>query len=140
MEYVIFEIDNDGDAHTVAKFLHMFDVKRAMLETEGNIKPLIGSWLGKLATSYIVTAKDFNDHVLNSGYVNDQDAFLFVRDGHKGRTYARLQLAWELFNGFADGSEEMGEFAPVSLDEAMACSGWTYDPASGEYFVAKGKN
>ena len=131
MEYVIFEIDNDGDAHTVAKFLHMFDVKRAMLETQGQIKPLIGSWEGKLATSYVVTAQDFMDHILESGFVDNQDAFLWIRDGHKGRIYARLDSMYPSMRG------ELGEFAPVSREEAMEYPGWTYDPASGEYWVAK---
>ena len=91
-EYVIFAIDNDADLHTNAKFLRYMDEREVMGKTKGKMKLCIGSYKGKLERSYIVRWDDFMEHIAESGYVDNQESVLFLRDGYYGVTYATLKF------------------------------------------------
>lgn len=78
MDYVIFAIDKGYDLHTKAKFLRHVDTLRSMGKMDGNMKLVIGSYKGRLEDSYIIQENDFNMHVLDSGFVDKQETFMFV--------------------------------------------------------------
>ena len=137
-EYVVFAIDNDDDLHTNAKFLRYVDQRRAMQEMDGTMKLCIGSYLGKVERSYIVSFSDFVHHIMDSGYVDNQESIMVLRDGYYGKVYATLK-----YNNYGyameDGSGDMflGILKPVDKDEAMANYGWTYRPDMDQYFIVE---
>lgn len=134
-EYVIFAIDNDDDAHTNAKFMRHMDTLDAMSKMRGNMKLCIGSYKNKLERSYLVRFDDFFDHVAESGYVDDQESILVLRDGYYGRTYATLK--YEFVRDKAESDEFLGLFKHRPADEAMAGDAWTYRPDLDLYFITE---
>lgn len=128
MDYVIFAIDNDADLHTNAKFLRHVDQLRAMGKLNSSMKLAIGCYLGKLERSYILRKDDFEAHVLESGYVDDQESFLVLRDGYYGVVYATLE--------YQSGDKVfLGTMEQVDAEEALAGEAWTYRPDLNAYFI-----
>lgn len=80
LKYTIFSIDNFTDLHTLAKFLRLVDEARAMDKMVGTVKPLIGSYEGKLEYSFIMRTDDFHTIVANSGYVANQESVMQVSE------------------------------------------------------------
>lgn len=78
MDYVIFSIDKDHDLHQKAKFLRHMDTLRSMGKLSDTMVVAIGSYKGKLESSYIVSERDFNQYVLGSSFVDNQESFMFV--------------------------------------------------------------
>lgn len=78
LEMVLFAIDDDKNLHSVAKFLRYVDTAKAMGKLIGTVQFAIGKWNGEYEQSYLMYAKDFDEHVRDSGYVNDQDCFLRI--------------------------------------------------------------
>lgn len=128
MDYVIFAIDNDADLHTNAKFLRHVDQLRAMGKLNSSMKLVIGSYLGKLERSYILRKDDFETYVLESGYVDDQESFLVLRDGYYGVVYATLEYQ-------AGRKVFLGTMEQVDADEALGSAAWTYRPDLNAYFI-----
>lgn len=83
MKYTIFSVDNFTDLHTLAKFLRLVDTKHMMGEMNGTMKPLVGSYKGKLEYSFIMRTDDFFKHVANSGYVDKQECIMQVSECNK---------------------------------------------------------
>ena len=139
-EYVVFAIDNDGDLHTNAKFLRYIDERVAMQKMKGKMKLCIGSYLGQIERSYIVTFDDFMTHISHSGYVDQQESIMVLRDGYYGKVYASLKYSDIGFP--SDGLTDLflGILKPVDKDEAMANDGWTYRPDINQYFVVEAIN
>jgi hypothetical protein len=130
MDYVIFAIDNDADLHTNAKFLRHVDQLRAMGIIKSSMKLAIGSYLGKLERSYVLRKDDFDGYVLGSGYVDDQESFLVLRDGYYGVVYATLE--------YQSGDKVfLGTMEQVDPQEALAGEAWTYRPDLNAYFITK---
>jgi len=137
-EYVVFAIDNDGDLHTNAKFLRYVDERVALQKMEGTMKLCIGSYLGHIERSYIVTFSDFVRHIMNSGYVDNQESIMVLRDGYYGKVYATLKYndhGYPMEDGLGDLF--LGILKPVDKDEAMANYGWTYRPDINQYFIVE---
>lgn len=127
MDYVIFSIDKWNDLHTMAKFTRHMDTLRAMDKLKGNVVSLIGGYKGKMEASFIVSRKDFEDHVRPSGYVDNQESFLYVSNSK--RCYLRYN------DGYI---EEIGICKEVSKDVAMSDhEGFTYHPISETYWVVE---
>lgn len=76
LERVIFSIDNCGDLHTLAKFTRLLDTKRVMGDLVGNVVIGKGEWEGEAEIIFNTTFVDFQRHVLDSGYVDNQECFL----------------------------------------------------------------
>lgn len=133
-DYVIFAIDNDADLHTNAKFLRHVDEQRAMMKMNGTMQLCIGSYKGKLERSYIMRWDDFMSHVADSGYIDQQESVLVLRDGAYGKTYASLQ-----FNADTVGDDELhlGVLKPVTAYNAMLEDAWTYRPDLDQYYVVE---
>ena len=140
-EYVIFAIDNDNDLHTNARFLRYVDELRVMQKMEGKMQLCIGSYLDKMERSYIMSFNDFVDWIEKSGYVDEQESVLLLRDGYYGKVYATLKYN---NNGYdmEDGTGDLflGVLRAVDKDHAMASYGWTYRPDLDQYYVIHATN
>lgn len=130
-EHVIFEIDNPTDTHQLAKFMRLVDTLRAMAILAGEVVTAIGCYKGQLNQSFIMTRRDFEDHIFNSGFVGKQESFLYVETGHKGRQYAKLVYQ------FHPVVEPIGQLVEVTAQEALQEMAWTYRPDLGKYWVAR---
>ena len=146
-EYVIFAIDNDGDLHTNAKFLRYVDERVAMQKMKGTMKLCIGSYKGKLERSYIVRWDDFMEHIADSGYVDNQESILILRDGYYGVTYATLKFNsayntdWPAeFPNVGSNDLFLGVFKAIPANEAMYEEAWTYRPDLDTYYVCEAIN
>ena len=143
-EYVIFAIDNDADLHTNAKFLRYVDEREVMGKTKGKMKLCIGSYKGKLERSYIMRWDDFMEHIAESGYVDNQESILILRDGYYGKVYATLKFN-SAYNSdwpaeFANvGYDDLflGEFKSIPSNEAQYEEAWTYRPDLDQYYVCE---
>jgi hypothetical protein len=121
LERIIFAIDNDTDAHVVAKFLRHVDTKRAMMQMQP-VELCVGCYKGALERSYMVLAKDFH-HVAD--FVKNQESILRV----PGDT--RQPCVLEYLEG---GSVvPLGPMRRVSASEALVQDAWTY--YEGSYYV-----
>lgn len=128
--YIVFAIDNDKDLHTNARFLRYVDECQAMMKMKGKMQLCIGCYFGELERSYIMLREDFDDWVRQSGYVDEQESFMLVENGHKGSMFAYLQ--------FADGREEsLGQLLEVPPSTALRGYAWTYRPDMDKYFATK---
>jgi len=125
LDYVIFNQDCD-DLHSVAKLIRMMDTQRALDNLGRVTTPVqcIGSYKGCLEVSWLVTREDFDKHIRNSGYVDNQESFLHV-------PYNVKQPCWLEFQ--EDGTTERlkpmrsGKYEPDS-------DGWTYRPDTQMYY------
>ena len=143
-EYVIFAIDNDADLHTNAKFLRYMDEREVMGKTKGKMKLCIGSYKGKLERSYIVRWDDFMEHIAESGYVDNQESILILRDGYYGVTYATLKFNsayntdWPAeFPNVGYDDLFLGAFKSIPSNEAQYEEAWTYRPDLDTYYVCE---
>jgi hypothetical protein len=140
-EYVVFAIDNDNDLHTNARFLRYVDELRAMQKMDGTMQLCIGSYLGQMERSYIVSFNDFIEHIMDSGYVDKQESVMVLRDGYYGKVYATLKFNNHGYD-MEDGRGDMflGILKAVDKDDAMAEYGWTYRPDLNQYYVVEAIN
>ena len=138
-EYVIFAIDNDNDLHTNAKFLRYMDEREVMGKTKGKMKLCIGSYKGKLERSYIVRWDDFMEHIAESGYVDNQESILILRDGYYGKVYATLKFNNDEGKFPNVGSDDLflGVFKPITAHNAQYEEAWTYRPDTDQYYVCE---
>ena len=127
--HVIFAIDNNTSLHTVAKFLRMVDEKKALSHMSGPMAQCIGMWDGILEPSYMVTEEDFNTFVVNSGYVDNQDCFLYVPQDVKQPCDLRLK------SGVSIG--RVGRMKEVSATNAMSSKAWTFVINKGKYYATE---
>ena len=99
-----------------------------MGKLNSSMKLAIGCYLGKLERSYILRKDDFDSYVLKSGYVDDQESFLVLRDGYYGVVYATLE--------YQSGDKVfLGTMEQVDPQEALAGEAWTYRPDLDAYFI-----
>jgi len=138
-EYVIFAIDNDDDVHTNAKFLRYVDEREVMGKTKGKMKLCIGSYKGKLERSYIMRWDDFMEHIAESGYVDNQESILILRDGYYGKVYATLKFNNDesKFPNVGNDDLFLGEFKSIPSNEAQYEEAWTYRPDLDTYYVCE---
>ena len=138
-EYVIFAIDNDANLHTNAKFLRYMDEREVMGKTKGKMKLCIGSYKGKLERSYIVRWDDFMEHIAESGYVDNQESILILRDGYYGVTYATLKFNNDegKFPNVGYDDLFLGAFKSIPASEAQYEEAWTYRPDLDTYYVCE---
>ena len=143
-EYVIFAIDNDDNVHTNAKFLRYVDEREVMGKTKGKMKLCIGSYKGKLERSYIMRWDDFMEHIAESGYVDNQESILILRDGYYGKVYATLKFNsaynsdWPAeFPNVGYDDLFLGQFKSIPANEAQYEEAWTYRPDLDTYYVCE---
>lgn len=132
MSVCIFSFDTK-DVLTAAA---QYQAIKANPALEGGIMPVFGSWRGRVEQSFVMDTDDFKAHVLHSGMVDNQEAFLVVSSCNKA--YAKLWYPRE------EGTDAcwigVGCMHQVDKDEAMASEGWTYRPDMNAYWVCKTGN
>lgn len=126
LETVIFSIDKAHDLHTQAKFLRYLDTLRAMGGLRGYVASCVGSYNGDIERSYMMPLVDFNNHVRDSGYVDNQESFLRVPGDVRQPCVLEYQDRQV---------EVLGPMYQVSKDKAQEYDAWTYVEATGHYFV-----
>jgi hypothetical protein len=122
--YVIFCLDDESPAARSA-FQHWLTYQRI------GFKPLLGMWHGKAEFPFIVSLRDWAV-VKDTGLVDKQECFLHL--GACDRADRReAWLEWR------ENWEHLGHFGEVTEEEAKAegNEGWTYDPSTLTYFLAK---
>lgn len=123
LEQMIFAIDNDHDAHVVAKFMRHCDTERAMMRMPELVQ-LIGCYKGQMERSYMIPSR-YRDKV--ESFIKNQHSILLV----PGDT--RQDCVLEYMN---DGSREsIGPMREVSCVEALQLDAWTYVPETGKYYT-----
>ena len=124
METTVFSIDNANDLHTLSKFLRHIDTQRAMGKLVGAVELAIGAYQGEMEYSFIMLSVDYNKHVKDSGYVDNQECIMLVSSDirqpvllEKIATGERAKLG-KLYVGKGNGD-------------------FTYKTSTGEYFHVK---
>lgn len=132
MSVIIFSLDTQEVLAAAAQY-HAIKCNPLL---EGSIMPVFGSWRGKVEQSFVMNLDDFKNHVLHSGWVDNQEAFLVVSSCNKA--YAHLWYPRE------EGTDAcwigVGCMHQVSAEEARQSEGWTYRPDMGAYWVCKTGN
>lgn len=96
-------------------------------------KPLEGSYKGVKETSFIMPRKSY-ERALKDGWLVGQESVLLLSTPHSlggGQSYRDATL---LFLETGD-TLALGHFVPRHKDYALAQEAWTFDPATGTYFV-----
>ena len=125
LEKVIFAIDNDKDTHAVAKFLRYVDTEQVMGRF-GPMQHLIGSYEGVMECSYMI---DKRDGVKIKRFIAGQDSVLCVPAD------TRQPCHLEFIREFDRPDVVLGPMHEVSDWEALSLNAWTYNLATGKYFV-----
>ena len=122
--YVIFTYDKNSDIHMGARFYRHIDTLRAMGKLKGKIIKTFGMYDGVIEDSFIAHREDFYNHILNSGYVNEQESFLMVPEDQRQPVWLEYQRS---------GVTEMLGRMKSSTEMPMTL-GWTYRPDLKLYF------
>jgi hypothetical protein len=122
--YVIFSYDNQSDIHQSAKFYRFIDTLRAMGKLEGSIVECIGAYKSELEKSFIMLKSDFLEHVIPSGYVDNQESFLLVPESNKQPV--------SLWFNQSDEIVTLGKL--VSYNGMPDCDAWTFRPDLNAYW------
>lgn len=77
-EKVIFSIDRVSDLHTLSKFTRYLDNLRAMEKLKGDVVQCIGRFNNEYELSWIVCRQDFDEHILGTDWVDNQECFLHL--------------------------------------------------------------
>jgi len=126
MKYTIFSVDEPTNLKEYSKFLHYLSVLEATVATKGHIVPCVGSYKGKLEPSFICLTEDWNNHLADRSWVQNQECVMEVSECNK--KYAQLR--------YQDGSTQyLGCLKSVSAEEACKHTGWTYRPDMDTYWV-----
>ena len=125
LEKVIFAIDNDKDTHAVAKFLRYVDTEQVMGRF-GPMQHLIGSYEGVMECSYMIDKRDLPKV---QSYIAGQDSVLCVPAD------TRQPCHLEFIREPDQGHLLLGSMREVSGGEALSLDAWTYNLATGKYFV-----
>ena len=125
LEKVIFAIDNDKDTHAVAKFLRYVDTEQVMGRF-GPMQHLIGSYEGVMECSYMIDKRDLPKVQI---YIAGQDSVLCVPAD------TRQPCHLEFIREFDRPDVVLGPMHEVSDWEALSLNAWTYNLATGKYFV-----
>ncbi len=125
--YVLFSIDNADDLRTMAKFLSTMDKLRALDKLKGEIKLCIGSYQDVMEYSFLCRKDDFEEHVRNSGFIDNQDSILVLEGDDMQASIEFLQENKRIL--------KMGRLVSVDKDVALTHGGWTYVIESGLYYT-----
>lgn len=124
---VIFAVDNGNDVHGLAKFLRYIDAVRAMNNLRSKPVLCIGMYKGKIEPSIMLSYPDFEDYVLDSGFVDEQESFLFVPGD--------VRQPCTLRDRDEDIIEVLGPMREVNFSDPNDYIGWTHVLETGKYFT-----
>ena len=129
MTYVIFSYDKNDDIHTGNLFYRFLDNLRAMVKLNGKVIKSFGMYKGVIEDSFILRRDDFEKHVLTSGFVDNQECFLYVPEDQR-------QPAYNYYHR-SGTTETVGRL--VSTTYMPLTDAWTYRPDLKLYWSLKGE-
>lgn len=118
--HVVFSIDDPTPER-----VHSF---HKMLSRKGPVRRTVGLWEGVEEPGFLVTAELFQWFVRHSGWVDRQEAILFVNQ-HGDADILYLRSEDKLI-------DRVGFLQNVHKDVALAQPGYTYLPDTNSYWVA----
>jgi hypothetical protein len=133
MPKVLFAVDEPQGLRDRARFLRHLDTLRVMGKLQDLPRLAVGHWVDPegiswLEPSYLMDHKDFEAHVLSSGWCNEQQSFLVVEA-------ERCQLVGNPLS--AKHREYIYDLGPFRcVGKTMPSGNWTRFDDTGEYWVA----
>ena len=125
---VLFSIDNAHDFRTIRRFMDYVDKLKAMEKLSGNVIQCIGSYEGKMELSWLMKREDFDEWILNTEWVENQNSFLMVY------TNGKHQIACLRYNPTSRGDVYLGRLVEVTPEEAFKSEVWVYRPDLNKYW------
>ena len=125
-EKVIFSVDGCHDVADTYRFTKYIAGVRALGDLKGNVRQCIGQWDGKLELSWIMDRDDFDKHVRNTHFVEDQEFFLHVPGNPADNCWLSDKQG---------GVTELGVLEEVSTDYLDNYAGWTYMMDTNKYYT-----
>jgi hypothetical protein len=126
--HVIFSVSPSGDAVLGERIRALFAFCGVYAIP---IKPLIGSYRGRIEWAFITTKEGFAQ-IEAAGFTAEQESVLYL-----GSADARDRRKASLVYTATDHIETLGWYGSVTEAEAKASEAWTYDPEQGLYFIAR---
>jgi hypothetical protein len=122
---VIFSIDNGENPNTALLFESSFNNHP---RRSSSLIHTIGLFEGTLEKSYLCNRKDFEEIVVDWGWVNNQHCVLGVTSCNKA--YAQIEYISRYI-------EQVGCMHSVTKEEALSSPAYTYRPDLDLYWIAK---
>ena len=121
---VIFAIDNGSDPRVRARFERHLDTLRAMGSLKRPVRLCIGMWKGQMEASYEMLRSDFEAHVMQGGWITNQEAILGVVAGQAVLIDQQGNVS------------EAGYWTCVDVWDANRSEGFTYYLDTNQYYTA----
>jgi len=92
----------------------------------GNCIPCVGMYKGIMEYSFLCNWEDYNEFIVNSGYVDKQESILVIGPTKKRKAHIL----------YKDGRDEyIGWMSEVPYEVAMRSEHWTYRPDLNKYWT-----
>jgi hypothetical protein len=128
MESIIFSIDAKN-IYQMMKFYRTISDAQATKKLMGNVIPCIGKWDNVLELSFIMLAKDFDEHIRNREFFKGQEYIIRISSD----TRQPLMLE-EIATGILTN---IGKMIKVDDKSAFNSEGFTFRMDTNEYFIAQ---
>jgi hypothetical protein len=119
--HVVFSFDNPYQIHCAAQFYHFLDVLRAMNKLKYD--PVLGTgyYMNTLEPIVMLDYNDFQKHVVNSVFVENQESFLLINPKNTHSFMYQAGLLYNKTNKF----ELIGDFKEFDGFYKNAYDAWT---------------
>lgn len=125
-DYIIFEVGHSK--------VQQQAFKSWALDRQIGFKELVGSYQGQQAAAFITKAGNLP---AIEPWIDQEESILFLGAAYAPATNKSRNLRPAKLI-FKDGSEvELGDWQQVTRGEALDAPGWTFDPTSGNYYLAR---
>lgn len=136
-QYVIFSIDFvPGYSSTGARALRVAGFESDLRGLDIGFKRLVGCYKGEQEPAWIINARDWRK-LAASGWIDGQESVLHLGPWQDGGRAATLHYQHLEAPGVNKWQESIGTFQLTSKKRALASDAWTFDPSTGEYFIAE---
>ena len=129
LERIIFSVDNPADPYDLGKALSLLVQMKATLKIDMLVN-CIGSYEGYLEPSFMVYAKDFDEHIRGMFFLDGQESIMRI----PGDPRQECTLEYLL-----DGRiEPIGQLKSIPSPK-RSNDAWTYVLSTGRYFTSEAK-
>jgi hypothetical protein len=126
-QFVIFSHDATyGHSDELAFYLQARDI---------GFKALVGCYKGTKEPAWIVNARDWRQ-IAASGWIDGQESVLHLGPYDNGSRAAALYYGQRQEGASADTAHWIGRFHQEAKAYALKQDAWTFDPSTGDYYVA----
>lgn len=133
LERIIFSVDDPADIYEYSKALEHLK----QLEAMGKLTMIvncIGSYDGYLEPSFMVYAKEFDQHIRGMFYIQGQQSILRIPGDD------RQECTLEFIDGSSDVVLPVGKLRQIPSRLTSSYDAWTYVLATGRYFTTVQEN